>query len=96
MIGAPLFEEVFFRGLVLRALRSRLRVVPAVALQSLFFGLVHVQPTQGVGTLSVIVATGAIGAVFGVAAVRARRLGAGIIGHALFNGIVVVPLLLGT
>ncbi len=96
MVGAPIFEEIFFRGLVLRSLRSRLHVVPAVAVQSLFFGLVHVQPTQGVGTLSVIVATGAIGAVFAVAAVRARRLGPAIIGHAVFNGVVVVPLLLGT
>lgn len=95
MVGAPLFEEVFFRGLVLRALRSRLAVAPAVAVQALFFGLVHVQPAQGLGTISVIVATGAIGAVFGLTAVLSRRLGPGMIGHALFNGIVVVPLLLG-
>jgi membrane protease YdiL (CAAX protease family) len=96
IVGAPVFEEVFFRGLVLRALRSRMRAAPAVATQALLFGVVHVQPGQGLGSISVIAATGGIGAVFGLAATLSGRLGPGMVGHALFNGLVVIPLLLGT
>jgi membrane protease YdiL (CAAX protease family) len=94
-IGAPIFEEIFFRGLVLRALRSRMSAPPAVTLQALLFGLVHVQAGQGLGTISVVAATAAIGAVLGVAATVSGRLGPGMIGHALFNGVVVTSVLLG-
>jgi len=38
---APLCEEVFFRGFLHNALRSRIRVVPAAIVQSLIFALLH-------------------------------------------------------
>lgn len=40
---APLAEEVFFRGLIHRWLRQRMRFWPAATLSALLFGVVHVE-----------------------------------------------------
>lgn len=40
----PLFEEVVFRGILLPAVRARLRVVPGVVLAGVVFALVHLLP----------------------------------------------------
>ena len=40
-VMAPLVEELFYRGLLLRALQRRLGSVPAVALSALIFAAVH-------------------------------------------------------
>lgn len=40
-ISAPITEEIFFRGLLYRALRNRLNVASAAAIGGLLFGLVH-------------------------------------------------------
>ena len=42
--GAPLGEEVFFRGFLHGSLRGRLRFVPAAAISSLAFAVFHVSP----------------------------------------------------
>lgn len=94
VLAAPLFEELLFRGLMLRALLSALPAGPAIALQSLAFGLVHVQPDEGLGNVGLIVTLAAVGAAFGFAAHRARRLGPAIVGHALFNTVATVATLL--
>lgn len=83
--AAPFFEELLFRGLLLGALRSRLPAAPANAVQALAFGLVHVQPGLGLGNVGLVLTLTAVGAVLGVAALRARRLGPAMVGHALFN-----------
>ena len=41
VIGAPIAEELFFRGFFYRALRSRLALWPAVLVSSAVFGLMH-------------------------------------------------------
>jgi uncharacterized protein len=41
--SAPVVEEIFFRGLLYRALRNRLAVVPAAAIDGVIFGLGHTQ-----------------------------------------------------
>ncbi|MBI2709200.1 MAG: CPBP family intramembrane metalloprotease [Actinobacteria bacterium] len=86
VIGAPLIEELFFRGLLLRALQRRLGVAWAVAVSGLVFGLTHFEVLQ-------FPALAAFGAVLAIVTVRAGRLGPAIVGHLVFNLVTVVSLL---
>jgi membrane protease YdiL (CAAX protease family) len=88
IVCAPLFEELLFRGVVLRALRSRMAAMPAVALQGLVFGAFHFEPSRGVGNIGLVIALSGMGMVFGFLAERTGRLGAGVIAHAIQNGVV--------
>ena len=92
IVGAPLVEELFFRGLLQRAM-ARLGVAAAF-LQALVFGLIHVTPTEGLGNVGIVLGVGVFGLVLGLAARHFRRLGPTIVGHALFNAAAVIPLLL--
>jgi membrane protease YdiL (CAAX protease family) len=92
MIGAPIVEELFFRGLLLRAL-ARLGLA-AVLVQAIVFGLVHYNPLEGSGNVGIVLGVGAFGLVQGFAARIFGRIGPTIIGHALFNSVAVIPLLL--
>ncbi len=40
-VSAPVVEEIFFRGLLYKALRNRLSIVPAALLAGVIFGAVH-------------------------------------------------------
>lgn len=84
-IGAPLVEELFFRGLLQRSLRRRLSAPVAITLSSLAFGLAHYQPLQLLGLV-------AFGFVLGIMAERYGRLGPGIVAHVAFNLVTVVAL----
>jgi membrane protease YdiL (CAAX protease family) len=84
-LGAPFFEELFFRGLIHTALATRLGPVRAIVAQGLLFGLAHYEPSNGYGNVSVIVTIAALGMILGYAAYRTGRLGAGMVGHGLFN-----------
>jgi membrane protease YdiL (CAAX protease family) len=77
-IGAPLAEELFWRGLVLRSFENRLGSGWAVALTSVLFAASHFQALQFAG-LAVA------GAVFGYLAIRTGRLGPSICAHMAFN-----------
>ncbi|MCS7197279.1 MAG: CPBP family intramembrane metalloprotease [Candidatus Bipolaricaulota bacterium] len=48
-VGPALSEELAFRGLILQGLRSGLGAVSAVVLSALFFGVIHLDPLQGLG-----------------------------------------------
>ena len=85
-IGAPLAEELFFRGLVLRAVEKRSTLVVAVVVSSIVFGATHLEPLQ-------FAALTVAGAVFALVSVRAGRLGPAIIAHMTFNGVSVITLL---
>ena len=41
IVVAPIAEEFFFRGFFYRALRSRLGILSAAAIDGLVFGLIH-------------------------------------------------------
>jgi membrane protease YdiL (CAAX protease family) len=84
-LGAPLVEELFFRGLLQRSLLRRLGPTLAITLSSAAFGLVHYQPLQLLGLT-------AFGVVLGVLAWRTGRLGAGIVAHVCFNLVTVIAL----
>lgn len=88
VIGAPLVEELFFRGLFLRALQKRgLPDWAAVVGSAAVFGAVHFQLLQFVGLFT-------IGLVLAVMAVRTGRLGMSIATHMAFNATSVVVLYL--
>lgn len=93
LVFAPFFEELFFRGLIQRSLESVLPPAGAVGLQALLFGLFHFGGAEGAGNVGVILATGAAGVLFGVVATKYHRLGPGIVGHAWFNLLPVMVLL---
>jgi membrane protease YdiL (CAAX protease family) len=95
VIAAPIVEELLFRGVVLRGLRSALAVAPAVALQALLFGVAHVDPVRGVGNVGLVLVLSAVGAVMGVAAHLLRRIGPTMLAHGILNAVVMAIVLSG-
>jgi membrane protease YdiL (CAAX protease family) len=91
-VGAPVFEELFFRGFLRTSLASRLGSA-AVWAQAVFFGLAHYQFGLGLENVSVVTATAGIGVVLGYTAHLTRRLGAGTIAHGLFNFFVTLSII---
>jgi membrane protease YdiL (CAAX protease family) len=85
VVGAPVVEELFFRGLVMRSLDRRFGPVGAVIVSSALFGLAHPQSLAAGGVALVMISLAAFGAVLAVLALRTGRLGASIIAHATFN-----------
>ena len=86
---APIFEELFYRGLVQRALLKRgMPPALAIGLTALVFGATHFQLLQLPGLVLA-------GALFGVLAYRSGRLGPAIAAHVTFNMVTVVALLAG-
>lgn len=86
VIGAPIVEELFFRGLLLRSAERKWGKFWAVAVSSLVFGAVHLQPLQ-------FPALVAVGVVFALLTLRTGRLGPAIFAHVGFNAVAVGSLL---
>lgn len=85
VLGAPVFEEWLFRGVLFRALSEgssglsqRASVVVGVVGSALLFGLAHGEPLQFAGLF-------ALGVVLAVVAWRTRRLAPSYLTHAAFN-----------
>jgi membrane protease YdiL (CAAX protease family) len=78
VIGAPVVEELFFRGLALRAFEQRLGRRLGLGVSALVFGLVHFQPLQ-------FPALAMFGLIAGWLAQRDGRLGRAIWAHVGFN-----------
>jgi membrane protease YdiL (CAAX protease family) len=93
-VGAPVVEELFFRGLVLRSLQRRFPDTAAVPLSAVVFGLAHLQALSAAGLLVVVTSLTALGVVLALLAVRSGRLGPAMWAHATFNAFTVVVLLL--
>ena len=86
---APLVEELFFRGLLLRSLDRRWGRVAAIAGSALVFAVLHFQLLQFPALLL-------FGAVAAALAVRTGRLGPAIWAHVGFNATTVIALLAST
>jgi uncharacterized protein len=85
VIAAPVVEELFYRGLLMRSLERRTSRGWSLAISSVVFGLVHFQLLQ-------LPALIAFGFVAGILAQRTGRLGPAITAHVAFNGVTVVAL----
>jgi hypothetical protein len=90
--GSPFFEELFFRGLLLRGLLGRLErhgvtasALASIVITGIVFGLVHFEPLQ-------LIALCGFGMVLSYLAVATGRLGPGMVAHAAFNATTFVAL----
>ena len=93
-LGAPFFEELFFRGFLRTALQERFGAGGAVWLQAAFFGFAHVGESKtAAGNVTVVLALFLVGVVLGYTAKLTRRLGAGMLAHCLFNLVAVASVL---
>ena len=96
-LGAPVVEELFFRGLTLGVFAARFSPAIGVLVSSALFGLMHAGgSTQlGAGTAVLVLVTGLMGLLFALVTVRTRRLGPAVVGHVVFNSTTVVLVLSG-
>ena len=95
IFGAPIVEELFFRGLVLRGLtglgsgtKGRARtwaLAGAVVADGALFGLSHGEPVQFFGLALV-------GMLFAVLTLRTGRLGMSIFAHCTFNALAIATI----
>ena len=92
-LGAPFFEELYFRGLLQRSAVRRLGPIAGVALSAIAFGMVHAtSDVGGWSSVALITALAAFGAVLSWLAQRTGRLGPGLVAHATFNAITLLAL----
>ena len=77
-VGAPIFEELFFRGLLQSTVAARWGVVWGVLVSSALFAATHFQPVQFVGLFIA-------GATWAGLRASTRRLGPAIFSHMAFN-----------
>lgn len=84
-VGAPIVEELFFRGLLLRSLQRRVPNWAAVVVSAVAFGIAHGSALPVDAVLLVMISLTVFGAVLAVLAIRTGRLGPSIVTHAVFN-----------
>lgn len=93
VVAAPLVEEVIFRSVVLRGLRSRWSAPVAVGAQGVMFGLVHVDPVRGSGNVGLVIVLSTVGIVLGGAVELLGRVPPAMIAHAILNSIALAVVL---
>ena len=84
-IGAPVAEEIYFRGMALPIFRRRIAAPWAVLASAAFFAATHLQPLQFPALL-------VFGVVLGALTVRFGRLGPALWAHVGFNVVAAVTL----
>ncbi len=87
-LGAPIVEEIFFRGLFLQVLRKvkKLPTWVAVVIVSLVFGSLHAQGNL-ISVVYLVGTTAALGSVFAIFRIKTGRIAPSMIAHILFNTI---------
>jgi membrane protease YdiL (CAAX protease family) len=86
VVCAPVVEELFYRGLLLRSMERRWGTAVAVVGSSVVFALVHFQPYD-------LLPLALAGLLFGTLRARSGRLGPGIWAHVAFNLTAIISLL---
>jgi membrane protease YdiL (CAAX protease family) len=77
-VGAPIVEELVYRGLLQRSVGSRIGAWWSLVAVSALFALIHLSPVEIPGLFLA-------GLVFGVGVVLTGRLGPALLSHAAFN-----------
>jgi membrane protease YdiL (CAAX protease family) len=85
LVLAPVLEEFFYRGLVLRSLERGLPTWAAIVLCGVIFGAIHLQLLQFLGLA-------AFGMVAATLAIRTGRLGPAVFAHMGFNAVALYSL----
>jgi membrane protease YdiL (CAAX protease family) len=85
VVGAPIVEELVYRGMLQRSLTSVLDAAPALVITAAWFSLIHLSPVEYPGLFLA-------GLVFGAGVLATDRIGPAIVTHAAFNatGIIMV------
>ena len=78
VVGAPVVEELVYRGLLQNAFATRIDELLAALAAAAWFALIHFRPIEYPGLF-------VAGLVFGACLVTTRRLGMSILAHAAFN-----------
>jgi uncharacterized protein len=94
VVGAPFFEELFFRGLVQGTLTGRWGPAIGVGVQALLFATVHLDVENGWGNVGTFVLIAIVGTVLGLIRRSTNRLPPGMFTHAGYNAIIVTLTLL--
>jgi membrane protease YdiL (CAAX protease family) len=95
VVGAPFFEELYFRGLVQGTLRARWGVGIALVVQALLFAIVHLNPDAGLGNVGIYLVIVTVGVGLGAIRQLSGRLPPGMFTHAAYNAIIVTLVVLG-
>lgn len=84
-VGAPLVEELFFRGLIQTRLVGRVGPVVGIGITSVLFGAAHL--IGWVGPITLVYALGIAGGGVALGTIRhiTGRLGTSMVAHSLFN-----------
>lgn len=85
VVVAPIVEELFFRGLLLRSFQRRMPDWAAVVASAVAFGIAHGSTLPVDAVILVMISLSVFGAVLSLLALRTGRLGASIVTHAAFN-----------
>jgi membrane protease YdiL (CAAX protease family) len=89
---APVVEELFFRGALLRTVQRLAGSAAAVAVSAIAFAALHMLTATSPAQLLVVgPSTLAFGIAAAVLAVTTGRVGGAIIAHVVFNALVVLP-----
>jgi len=94
VIGAPLAEELLFRGFILHTLKKYFGAIFAVVASSAVFALPHWQSGATWQETTVLLsALGVVGLILAVGVIATKRLAPSMIAHALFNFVAVAATL---
>lgn len=89
VVGAPFFEELYFRGLVQGTLTARWGPAVGIVVQALLFALVHLTPDSGLGNVGIYLMILTVGLGLGTIRRFSHRLDPGMFTHATYNAIIV-------
>ena len=96
VLGAPIFEELFFRGLTFGAVEKRFNRWAGFVVSTVLFTVLHAQPASSTsGLLLMLAHIGVIGTVLGLLRLFTGRLGASIVAHLSVNAIATIVVLAG-
>lgn len=87
VVGAPLFEELTFRGIVLNAVKERFGFWPSIIISGLVFSMAHLSIVN-------IIPLAIVGIILGLAYQRTKNLWTSITMHAVFNAAGISQLIL--
>jgi membrane protease YdiL (CAAX protease family) len=97
-IVAPLAEELYFRGVLLRWLRSRLPLVASILISAALFALLHFKFTEHIGLEGWVLTAGifTVGILAAAWSIGTRSLWPSTIAHGTYNAIAIsLPFLAG-
>lgn len=91
-VGAPFFEELFFRGLLQGQLVQRFGPAVGIVVTSVVFGAAHIANDPGTVGFVLALSVAAGGLVLGTVRYLCGRLGSSMVTHSLFNLTAVIAL----